>query len=287
MKVAIVTGGASGIGRALSEELARRGVEVVVADRQADVAAQVADGIARNGGRATAAELDVRSFEAFERMVHDARRRAGRIDYLFNNAGIVVGGEMITYGLADWNDVLDVNVRGVVHGVQAVYPIMREQGSGHIINTASVAGLTPAPEGSYTMSKWAVVGLSRALRVEGRLYGVRCSVLCPGAVRTPILTGGHFGRMNMSISSDQIMQIWERMRPMAPAELARRALDDVERDRPVIIYPRWWRLLWYMERFAPSLSIRLWQRFLDELRKETGPATAPAPRADDRPVAQA
>jgi NAD(P)-dependent dehydrogenase (short-subunit alcohol dehydrogenase family) len=287
MKVAIVTGGASGIGRALSEALARRGVDVVVADRQADLAAQVADAIVRTGGRATAAELDVRSFEAFERVVQDTRRRAGRIDYLFNNAGIAVGGEMTSYSLADWHDVLDVNLRGVCHGIHAVYPVMREQGSGHVINTASMAGICPSPLGSYSAAKHGVVGVSRALRIEGRLYGVKCSVLCPGAIRTPIFTGGRYGRINVPVSNEKILELWERMRPMDPDELARRTLDDVDRDRAVIIHPRWWRLLWYMERLAPSLSSRVWERLLAELRKETSSITAPVPPPESRPVTQA
>src|SRR5579871_217126 len=149
--VALVTGGASGIGRALAEELASRGAEVFVADRQSDLARQVASGIERSGGRAHPAELDVRDAAAFRRVALDVRRKAGRIDYLFNNAGIGVAGEIAGYTQADWDDVVDVNLRGVTHGIQAVYPAMIGQGSGHIVNTASMAGLVATSEaGSYT-----------------------------------------------------------------------------------------------------------------------------------------
>src|SRR5439155_13844601 len=96
----------------------------------------------------------------------------------------------------DWHKVFDVNLRGVVNGVQAAYPVMLRQGFGHIVNTASVAGLLPTPTiVSYCAAKHAVVGLSTSLRVEAAEAGVRVSVLCPGAIKTPILEGGKYGKM--------------------------------------------------------------------------------------------
>jgi NAD(P)-dependent dehydrogenase (short-subunit alcohol dehydrogenase family) len=268
-KVAIITGGASGIGRALSEELARRGVEIVLADRQLEVAKEVAAGIEGAGGKASAAQLDVRSFEAFDALARDTHARTGRIDYLFNNAGIAVGGEMSTYGVEDYDDVIDVNLRGVTNGIQAVYPRMIAQGSGHIVNTASVAGLISAPEGSYTATKFAVVGLSKALRIEAAMHGVRVSVLCPGAVRTPILTGGKFGRIKMpNVTDAAILRAWERVRPMPTDEFARQALAAIDRNEAIIVVPRWWKALWYLERLSPSLAMRLWSRVHAKLRDE-------------------
>lgn len=110
-----------------------------------------------------------------------------------------------------------MNLRGVVHGIQAVYPTMIRQHCGHIVNTASLAGLiTTAGQINYTVTKHAVVALSIALRVEAERHGVRVSVLCPGVIRTPILTGGKFGRFEMSGMSDEdVLTLWERMRPMA------------------------------------------------------------------------
>ena len=197
-KVAFITGGASGIGRALAEELAEQGVEVVLADRQAALAEEVAYAIRQAGGKASAHELDVRDPEQFQRVVDETVARTGRINYLFNNAGIGVAGEIAAYTLADWDDVFDVNLRGVAYGVQAVYPVMRAQRSGHIVNTASMAGLLPTGEaGSYVASKHAVVGLSKVLRVEAKQHGVRVSALCPGVIRTPIMMGGEYGRTNL------------------------------------------------------------------------------------------
>lgn len=268
MSAAIITGGASGIGKAIGEALAKRGVEVVLADRQLDLAEKVADQIRKSGGNAVAEELDVRSFSAFDALAKRTVERSKTIDYLFNNAGIGVGGEMSDYALEDWDDVIDVNLRGVTNGIQAVYPIMIRQGSGHIVNTASMAGLVAAPEGSYSATKHAVVGLSKALRIEARKHGVKVSVLCPGAIRTPILTGGKYGRIKIATTEDKIMKQWEKLRPMPPEELARQTLAAVDRDKAIIVIPRWWKAFWYVERISPSISLRIWERMLDHLRKE-------------------
>ena len=107
---------------------------------------------------------------------------------MFNNAGIAIGGSAHDYGIQEWNQIIDVNLRGVVNGVQAAYCIMIKQGFGHIVNTASITGLMPTPgQVAYSMTKHAVVGLSLSLRAEAALLGIRVSVLCPGAIRTPIL----------------------------------------------------------------------------------------------------
>ncbi len=257
-RTAIVTGGASGIGRAFCEELARRGVRVVVADRQRDLAETVARGIRAAGGHATVAELDVRDVEQFKRVVGDLVADTGRLDYLFNNAGIAVSAEMKDHAPADWDDVFDVNIRGVAYGIVAAYPVMIRQGFGHIVNTASMAGLVGGGHlGAYTASKHAVVGLSRALRLEAKSYGVRVSVVCPGLIRTPIMDGGRFGRIKLKTDMSRMRAEYERLRPMAPETLASRVLDAVERNRAIIIAPGWWKLLWYLERLSPALSERV------------------------------
>jgi NAD(P)-dependent dehydrogenase (short-subunit alcohol dehydrogenase family) len=260
--IALITGGASGIGRALGAAMAARGAHVVLADRQIDAARDAAAQIEARGGSAEAHALDVRDARAFEALAQDVKRRRNRIDYLFNNAGIGVGGEISDYDLAAWDDVFDVNIRGVAYGVQAVYPIMRAQGSGHIVNTASVAGLlSAAGAGSYAASKHAVVGLSKSLRIEAARHGVRVSVLCPGAIRTPILTGGVYGRtVGAQIPESERMKFWERLRPMDPDAFAIEVLRDVDRNEAYIIVPRWWKALWMLERLSPSLSAAIWSR---------------------------
>ena len=267
-KIAFVTGGASGIGAALATKLADGGAEVWIADRQIGPAQELAQRLNTGRAKAHAIELDVRSFPSFERAVAEAVQQSGRIDYLFNNAGIGVGGEVDSYTLDDWNDVFDVNLRGVVHGIQAVYPIMIRQHSGHIVNTASMAGLVTSGMASYTATKHAVVALSKTLRVEAERHGVQVSVLCPGAIRTPILTGGQYGRTKMTgISDEELLKSWERLRPMAPEMFAERALRAVLRGDAIIVVPAWWKALWYLERLSPALSMRFAKVALKRIRE--------------------
>jgi NAD(P)-dependent dehydrogenase (short-subunit alcohol dehydrogenase family) len=285
--VAVVTGGASGIGRALAEELSRRGAEVVVADLQADLAEEVAAGIRARGGQATAEFLDVTDFAAVQRLVGATADARGRIDYLFNNAGIAVLGELVHYQIEDWYRVLDVNLRGVVHGVQAVYPILWRQGFGHIVNTASIAGLLPvAGLLSYSASKHAVVGLSTSLRIEAAAAGVRVSVLCPGAIETPIVSGGKFGKILQPAPEEVRRRLWEKNRPISPERCAREALDGVARNRAVLVVPSRWRIAWWLYRLSPSLALALSQRRFQRFRRkveDAGRAAGPRPAPDPPP----
>jgi NAD(P)-dependent dehydrogenase (short-subunit alcohol dehydrogenase family) len=274
-KIAFVTGGASGIGAALATKLADGGAEVWIADRQIGAAQELAQRLNGGGAKAHAVELDVRTYPSFERVVAEVVQQSGRIDYLFNNAGIGVGGEVDSYTLDDWNDVFDVNLHGVVHGIQAVYPIMIRQGSGHIVNTASLAGLVAGPsQVSYTASKHAVVALSKGLRLEAERHGITVSVLCPGAIRTPILTGGEYGRTKLTgLSDEELLSLWEQFRPMAPEKFAKRALRAVLRGDAIIVVPAWWKALWYLDRLSPALSMRAARLSLKRLREMA--STAP------------
>jgi len=266
--VAIMTGGASGIGRALSEALGRRGASVVLADRQVALAQEVADGIQERGGQASAVELDVTDFAAVDQLVRATTQDQGRLDYMFNNAGIAIGGEVRLCQIEDWDSVLNVNLHGVVNGVQAAYPIMLSQGCGHIVNTASMAGLLPMPAAvSYATTKHAVVGLSKSLRVEAASYGVRVSVLCPGFIRTPILHGGKYGKNLQPVPPEVQEKFIRQYRPMDPALFAEKVLDALARNKALIIVPGWWRLFWWLSRLSPALEFSLAQRSYRSARK--------------------
>ena len=275
--VTIVTGGASGIGRALSEELARRGAQVVLADRQIELAREVAAGITTRRGTAHAVEVDVTDFSAVERLVQDTVQTHGRLDYLFNNAGLAVGGEARLYQREDWQPVLEVNLHGVVNGVQAAYPVMLKQGYGHIVNTASMAGLCPSPMAvSYAATKHAVVGLSTSLRIEAAEAGVRVSAFCPGLIRTQILRGGgKYGKDLMHLSPEQQDRLVERPRPMDPADFARHALNAVARNRAIIIVPGGWKLLWWLNRLSPSFALWLIQRMYRSIKRQLADTSTP------------
>ena len=268
----IVTGGGSGIGRALAEELAKRGCEeVVLADLQIELAEEVASEIRVSGGNAKAVKTDTTDFAAMEYLIQETVKRTGRLDYIFNNAGIVIGGYVNDYRIEDWNQIVDVNLRGVINGIQTAYPIMVKQGFGHIINTASMAGLMVGPGNvAYTTTKYAVVGLSKSLRAEAAQTGVRVSVLCPGVIRTPILDGGKYGKMLIKIPPNELKRMLEKLRPMSPNLFAKKVLHLVAKNKAIIIVPSWWKLFWWINRLSPSLGISLSQKRFQKMQKELG-----------------
>lgn len=264
--VAIVTGGASGIGRAVAQALAARGCDVVIADIDAADAERVANGIRERGGRAAAAALDVTDAAAFQALVRDTRARTGRLDYLFNNAGIAVAGEAQDLTLAAWRRIVEVNFMGVVHGVLAAYPAMVSQGFGHVVNTASIAGLITGPGMiGYAATKHAVIGLSKGLRAEAACRGVRVTAVCPGVIRTPILQGGRHGLLLLKLPEAQQRQLIgdlaERMKPMDVDAFARRLLDRLARNPGIVVIPGWWRMVWWLERLSPALAGWLSQKY--------------------------
>jgi NAD(P)-dependent dehydrogenase (short-subunit alcohol dehydrogenase family) len=252
--VALVTGAASGIGAALARELCARGAHVVLADRDGERLCAEAARLPRD--RSAWRTLDVRDATAVDAAVADAFRAHGRLDYLFNNAGIAVGGEATAYSVDDWHQAVAVNFLGPVHGVAAAYPRMVRQGFGHVVNTASMAAFVATPLAApYGATKAGVVALSRALRLEGRAHGVRVSALCPGVIRTPILdNGGRHGILRSFLPAEEQHVLWQRLRPMDPGVLARKALDAVARNRGVIVIPAWWRLIRFLNGVSPRLA---------------------------------
>jgi NAD(P)-dependent dehydrogenase (short-subunit alcohol dehydrogenase family) len=170
-QVSIVTGAASGIGRALATALVAEGATVVLADLDGPGAERSAAEIGRG---AEPAAVDVTDAGAVASLVDSVVGRYGRIDLLCNNAGIGAGGPVEQLTLADWAAVIDADLNSVVYGVVAAYPSMVRQASGHIVNTASLAGLVPSPLLTpYAAAKAAVVGLSVSLRVEAAAHGVQ------------------------------------------------------------------------------------------------------------------
>ena len=272
-RVAFVTGGASGIGRALCGSLVSRGASVVVADINASSAAAVVRELDAHGpGSATSVSLDVADAKGFERAVGEVHERHGRLDLLFNNAGIAIGGPAEELELAHWERTLDVNLRGVVHGVVAAYPLMVKQGFGHIVNTASLAGLVPFPFGvPYGMTKHAVVGLSVSLRGEAQAHGVRVSAVCPGVIDTPILDSegpADLPRTGFAGRGREIFLRSNRGPAYPPERLAEDVLRGVERNQAIIVAPGRARTIWLANRISPRLVERILTRDLKRVRQD-------------------
>ncbi len=202
--VAIVTGGASGFGRGLAAELARRGARVVVADVDLDGARETASAIAAAGGEGEARALDVTDEAAFRSLVEDVVSRYGRLDVLVNNAGIGVEGEVAAIPLVHWQKIFAVNFWGVLHGTRAAWAVMLRQRSGHIVNVASLAGLAPMPLGApYAATKYAVVGLTASVRLEGRDLGIRAKAVCPGFITSRIFENALY----TDVSKDELLAL--------------------------------------------------------------------------------
>jgi len=191
-RIAVVTGGASGIGRALGELLAAEGSAVVVADLDADGAEVVAAGIRESGGTAVAAHVDVSDAKSVEALAAETNARFDGVDLLCNNAGVSTFNLIQDQRLDDWKWVMSVNLWGVIHGIHSFLPIMRRQGRpAHIVNTSSVAGLLSGVPfiGPYSATKVAVVSISETLSQEFAIAGlpIGVSVLCPSATETRVM----------------------------------------------------------------------------------------------------
>ena len=189
-KVAVVTGAASGIGRALAAKSAALGMKVVLADVEEPALKQVEEELKASGAQVLAVQTDVSRATDVQRLAKLAFETYGGVNLLFNNAGVGAGSSVWESSLADWQWVLGVNLWGVIHGVHFFVPPMLAQASeGHIVNTASMAGVVSSPGGIYPVTKHAIVALSETLYHELTLTGakVKVSVLCPGLVNTRIL----------------------------------------------------------------------------------------------------
>ncbi len=185
-KVAVVTGAGSGIGEGIARAAVAAGMNVVIADIDMAKASAVADDL---GAVAMAVAVDVSSLASVEALRDATLERFGAVHLLCNNAGVWIGALMKDADIKDWQYLVNVNLFGVIHGVKAFLPLLVEQGEGHIVNTASMGGLISGPpEGLYTTTKFAVVGLSEALAMEVAEHGVGVSVLCPGLVNTNLIT---------------------------------------------------------------------------------------------------
>jgi NAD(P)-dependent dehydrogenase (short-subunit alcohol dehydrogenase family) len=234
-KIAVVTGGASGIGRASALAMARRGAKIVLADINDVRLDETRQQIIALGRQAVAVHCDVSRDDDVERLAAVAMSEMGRVDLLFNNAGVVCRGALEELSIADWEWQFGINVFGVVRGIRAFLPHMLQRGDGYIINTASVAGLFALTgEGApYIASKFAVVGLSEALALYLRPKGIRVSVLCPSSVDTNLgETGRSVGMTSeREIAESAMSSTMQRNLVMTPDEVAAVLVEAVQQNR--------------------------------------------------------
>lgn len=235
-KGCVVTGAASGIGYAVSEALLQAGAVVFLVDRDSKTLAAAVEQLSSYAGRVYSMSVDVTNQEQVQHMVAEAASRHGRLDVLFNNAGI---GGTLPIGevtLEHWRRIIDLNLWGVIYGIHFALPIMRKQGGGHIVTTSSLAGLLPIPfQAIYCTTKYAVVGLSESLRFELEDEGIHFSVACPGSVVSRIWGTPIIGeRLELKPPADAI----------PAAEAAKTILAGVANKEGIIALPESARSLW-------------------------------------------
>jgi len=186
-KVVVIAGASSGLGEATARLLAAEGASVALGARRGDRIQALAEELVANGGKALAIPTDVTNYDQVKRLVDAAVQSYGRIDVMINNAGVMPHSPLERLKIDDWNQMIDVNIKGVLYGIAAALPYMQQQKSGHIINVSSVAGHKVRPGAVvYAATKTAVRVISEGLRMEVKPYNIRTTVISPGAVATEL-----------------------------------------------------------------------------------------------------
>ncbi len=187
-KVVVITGASSGLGEATARLLLAQGASVVLGARRVERIKSLADELAGGGGKALAVTTDVTQSDQVKRLVGAAVETYGRIDVMLNNAGLMPHSPLERLRVEDWEQMIDVNLKGVLYGIAAALPYMKEQKSGHFINVSSVAGHKVRPGGVvYAATKHAVRVISEGLRMEVKPYNIRTTVISPGALDTELI----------------------------------------------------------------------------------------------------
>lgn len=265
-KIAIVTGGASGIGKEICLYLARKGAKVIIADIDTDASNLVAEKIKEIGAVAKVIQTDVARRSDVEKLINETKAEFNKIDLLINNAGIGIDGEFKDMTLDHWRRIIDINLWGVVYGTYYVYPIMIEQGFGQIVNVSSVAGLIPGGlMTSYTATKHAVVGLTLGLRAEARQYGVKVNALCPGFIETPL----HDSTPKLSEYLNWEKNQRNKSRYPTADKCVGQMMRGIEKDKAIIISPAGQKIYWWLNRVFPSLIPYGWRLMIKKMKKRS------------------
>ncbi|MCB9680419.1 MAG: SDR family NAD(P)-dependent oxidoreductase [Alphaproteobacteria bacterium] len=260
---AVVTGGGSGLGRALALELHSRGAAVVIADLDLEGAEQTVAAVRERGGRAWAVACDVRDPEAVAAVLDAALGHLDAVDMWINNAGVAVAGEVGDVALDDWHWVVDVNLWGMVHGCHVIAPYFKQRGAGVIVNVASAAGLVSTPGmAPYNVSKAGVVSLSETLYGELSPLGVGVTVVCPTFFQTRLLDNARSDAHRLKVAS----KLMKRSSVQADG-VARAAIDDALAHRLYSVAMRDGRMVWRLRRLLPQGFYDLYFRGMAQVQK--------------------
>jgi NAD(P)-dependent dehydrogenase (short-subunit alcohol dehydrogenase family) len=272
-KVVVVTGAASGLGKAISLYAGKRAAMVVAADINLEGAHETALEVAAAGGSSEAVQVDVTDEAAVALMIHGVKERFGCIDFLFNNAGYAQNGEFQDITPEGFRKVISVNFWGVVHGTRAVYPIMIDQGHGTVANVMSLAGLIPGGlMTAYGAAKHAATGFTLNLRSEARQYGIHVVAVCPGYIDTPM----HANAENVTTyvrTHDAEYLAKQHAYPTAERVVGH-LMRGVLRNRAVVVSPRIHRPFWWLYRIAPSVVPWAWHMIIRRIKAKEARKTS-------------
>lgn len=253
---AVVTGAGSGIGRSFAVELARRGGTVVCADIHLETAQETVDLIqSLTSSNAYAVQCDVGLKEDVKALAEQAEQLLGHpVTLLINNAGVGLGGKFDEVSLEDWQWCMHVNLWGVIHGCHYFLPQFKQQGFGAIINVASAAGFTAAPEmTAYNVTKASVLALSETLSAELRSANIRINVLCPTLVPTNIMKNGRLPKSYSSLADQLLMN----HAFIDSDQVAKKTLNQLDANKLYTIPQPDAKLFWWMKRISPQLYAKL------------------------------
>ncbi len=255
-KLALITGAASGIGRATALRFAREGARLIVCDLDQEKLRNVAAELGASCVLAHA--FDVSQKEAWQTLTNDVHAQFGAVDVLVNNAGVGLSGGILSTPLEDWEWIVSINLWGVIYGCHFLAPDMVERGNGHIVNLSSVLGYVGAPDVlAYATTKFGVLGFSESLAAELAPKGVRVSTICPGVINTNIVKATRYhGVPDPVATRDQVVAMYKK-RNYGPERVAQAIANAVLYERSVVpVTPEAWGL-YYLKRAVPGLVSRL------------------------------
>ena len=272
-KAVLVTGAGSGIGRETALACARRGADLYLCDiGKEGLDATVADANALGRGRAQGHTVDVADADRMQAFAEAVHAEIPGVDLLVNNAGVAIGGGFLDTSLPDWEWILGINTKGVIHGCHFFVPKMVERGAGgHVVNVASAAGLVATSElAAYCTTKFSVVGLSEALRDELLPHGIGVTAICPGLINTPITRAAKLVGDESTPEFRQAMIETYEKRAYTPERVATNILKAVQKNRAVapVAAEAWF--LYYAKRWFPGALARLARLSREKGRERMG-----------------
>lgn len=260
-KLALVTGASSGIGQAIAVELAKQGAKVILVGTNEDRLAESKQLCEAAGAEAHSYAANVADYPLMQGLAEAVLAEHSTVDVLVNNAGVVMSGLVHEVEMGDWQRLININVMGVVHGSQLFLPAMLKQGSGHIVNMASAAGLIGQPGMStYCATKHAVVGMSASMRYELSASGIGVTTICPGYVKTPIMDNLKLvGKLDTPKVKAKVAKDTQRNNLTAEA-VAKRTLKAIRKNEAFVTIGKDAQIAFYARRLAPKLLDRMFSR---------------------------